>query len=359
MAESLIPSGFHGDPFWTNVSRQMVSEVLKHAVAYHEPLSSAFEILMTKDFQKSKEFFKGTSISAIFSKEMEKTALSVRTTLATYIRSFFILKDQMHGFSVDRWVKNPDQKGILFIHGVPKQRAQLRPLWSVWFNIGIKAIMDLPSDPNRRIWYIVDELASLNKLPCLDMALAEGRKYGACLVLGFQNFAQMQSLYGRDGATSMKELMVNKFMFQSVDYENAKMLSHMFGMREYIESHENVSYGANEIRDGVSLSHNKRMAPLVTPDDLMRLKPLQFYAMIADQRICLHDTFSYYEAKATHPQFCQANQSTTIGDVLFKKGAEILTVGEIEKGEELAPSKDCLKSITDYLNASIQFEKKI
>lgn len=340
MAESLIPPTLHGDPFWVNASRQMVSEVLKHAKVHNKTLSEALEILMTKDLHLSKSFFNGTSVAALFSKEMEKTALSIRTTLATYLRCLFILKDNTYGFSIDQWVKDDSQRGFLFIHGVPKQRSQLRPLWSVWFNIAIKSIMDLNTDPNRRVWFIVDELASLNKLPCLDMALAEGRKYGACIVLGFQNLAQIQSLYGRDGSKSMSELMVSKFMFQAVDHENARMLSYMFGNREYVEAHENVSYGANEIRDGVNLSHQKRTEPLVSSEKLMQLNPLHFYALIAGQKICLRESFSYYSSLSASIPLAERDLGFTIGDVLLQKGSEFLTVNDddiVNEKENIVP----------------------
>lgn len=362
MAESLIPPTLHGDPFWVNASRQMVSEVLKHAVTYNKTLSEALEILMTKDLHLSKTFFKGTSVAALFSKEMEKTALSIRTTLATYLRCLFILKDNTHGFSIDQWVKDDHQRGFLFIHGVPKQRSQLRPLWSVWFNIAIKSIMDLNADQSRRVWFIVDELASLNKLPCLDMALAEGRKYGACLVLGFQNLAQIQSLYGRDGAKSMSELMVSKFMFQAVDHENARMLSSMFGHRESIEAHENVSYGANEIRDGVNLSHQKRTEPLVATDKLMHLAPLHFYALIAGQKVCLRDSFSYYNFPSVALPLAERHLGLTIGDVLFSKNIINPVDHDIENNainDDLKKheEKDITQSENDEKNKVISFSQ--
>lgn len=288
---------------------------------------------MTKDIKKCESFFKGTSISALFSKEMEKTTLSVRATLTTYLKSLLILKDNMEGFSIDSWIKNENQKGFLFIAGVPKQRAQLRPLWSIWFNIAIKSMMDLKANDQRRVWFIVDELSSLNKLPSLDMALAEGRKYGACIVLGFQNFSQIQSIYGHQGSKSMSELMVSKFMFKAVNHDNALLLSRMFGNKTVIEPHENISYGANEIRDGVNVSHNKRMEPLVPPERLMHLDPLHFYSLIDMSKVCLNASFSYYGLPSLSSPFDEIVPTLTIGDILRQKGSSVL---DEEGGEMIA-----------------------
>ncbi|CAO5674712.1 MAG: hypothetical protein NEHIOOID_01373 [Holosporales bacterium] len=118
--------------------------------------------------------------------------------------------------------------------------------------------------------------------------------------------------------------MVSKFMFQAVDHENARMLSSMFGHREYVEAHENVSYGANEIRDGINLSHQKRTEPLVASDKLMHLAPLHFYALIAGQKVCLRESFSYYNFPSVSIPLIERHLGFTIGDVLLQKGSSFL-----------------------------------
>jgi len=88
--------------------------------------------------------------------------------------------------------------------------------------------------------------------------------------------------------------MVNKFLFQAVDFDNALMLSRFFGERQILESHENVSFGANEIRDGVSLTHHKKTESIIRASDLMELKPLNFYSRIAGQNTCIKGDFTYF-----------------------------------------------------------------
>ena len=114
------------------------------------------------------------------------------------------------------------------------------------------------------------------------------------MVLGFQNMAQIQEIYGTRGTKSLSELMVNKFLFQAVDFDNALMLSRFFGERQILESHENVSFGANEIRDGVSLTHHKKTESIIRTSDLMELKPLHFYSRIAGQNTCIKGDFTYF-----------------------------------------------------------------
>jgi type IV secretory pathway TraG/TraD family ATPase VirD4 len=48
------------------------------------------------------------------------------------------------------------------------------------------------------VWFVLDELASLNKLPQLDTAVTENRKYGNPVVMGFQGRSQLEKRYGQD-----------------------------------------------------------------------------------------------------------------------------------------------------------------
>jgi type IV conjugative transfer system coupling protein TraD len=313
LAESLIEKQ-HNDVFWANTSRQAVTAMLKHIKHHSRDLAEGLDILLTKPLRETQAIFKGTAVESLFAKENERTVLSIRATLTTQLESLYSLKNNKTGFSVDDWIKDVQSSGFLFLSGLPKQRAALRPLWSVWLNIAVKSVMDLRPNPNRRIWFIVDELSSLNKLPCLDMALAEGRKYGACMVLGFQTMAQIQEIYGTRGTKSLSELMVNKFLFQAVDFDNALLLSRFFGERQILESHENVSFGANEIRDGVSLTHHKKTESIIRASDLMELKPLHFYSRIAGQNTCIKGDFNYFNNPSiSHAFIEQEDFDDTIG----------------------------------------------
>jgi hypothetical protein len=133
--------------------------------------------------------------------------------------------------------------------------------------------------------------------------------------------AQIQEIYGTQGVKSMRELMVSKFAFQAVDHENAKFLSHIFGHYQYVEACENISYGANEIRDGISLSHHKKTEPLVPHEELMSLEPLHFYAKIANQHLCLKSSFSYYDTPSKNCSFVEkSGKDQTIGEILEQRG---------------------------------------
>lgn len=111
--------------------------------------------------------------------------LSIRATLANHLQSFRYLRNAEHTFSIRKWVEQGDAADQwLFLTASPDQREALRPLLSGWLDIAINALMSLTPDAKHRFWFIMDELPSLQKLPSLEMGLAEARKYGGCFLAG-------------------------------------------------------------------------------------------------------------------------------------------------------------------------------
>nr|WP_269745499.1 type IV secretion system DNA-binding domain-containing protein [Candidatus Orientia mediorientalis] len=70
-----------------------------------------------------------------------------------------------------------------------------------------------PNDDNSNMWFILDELPALQRIPSLPIALAESRKYGGCFVAGLQNIHQLEEIYGSQEA-SMLDLFNSKFIFR-------------------------------------------------------------------------------------------------------------------------------------------------
>jgi type IV secretory pathway TraG/TraD family ATPase VirD4 len=80
----------------------------------------------------------------------------------------------------------------------------LRPLISAWVDVLCTSVLSLDADRNRRIWLFLDELASLEKLPSLVDAATKGRKVGLRIVAGLQSTAQLERIYGREEAQTLR-----------------------------------------------------------------------------------------------------------------------------------------------------------
>ena len=79
--------------------------------------------------------------------------------------------------------------------------------------------------PPKPVWLIIDELASLNKLPSLQSALTRARKYQIKTVFGYQQQSQLQELYGKEGAETITGNPSTKIFFRTGDATPPKAVS--------------------------------------------------------------------------------------------------------------------------------------
>lgn len=77
-----------------------------------------------------------------------------------------------------------------------------------------------------------------------------------------------------------------KVFFRCTEPSTQTWISKVLGDKEEIEPQENISYGANSMRDGVSLSHHTRQKPLVMPTELSQLADLECYVKLPGNYPC-------------------------------------------------------------------------
>ncbi|HIF9118453.1 TPA: type IV conjugative transfer system coupling protein TraD [Photobacterium damselae] len=295
LSTSLIADSGHGDPFWIESARTLFTNTAYQMTQDGKPLTNErlLDYILKTPTSVLREFLKGTMASAITDEKADKIAISVKSILAAYIKSLRYLEglDQQDKngkrrktFSVRDWVLDDNEKGFLFLTSNAQQHVALRPLISMWLSIASTAILGLEESATRRIWVITDELPSLHRLPDLASTLAEVRKHGGCYLVGFQSFAQFVKIYGRDAAEEMYDLLNTRFYFRNPSAPQAEKSSKDLGEQEIEVSKEQYSYGANSVRDGISLGHQTITRPAVMTSEIMALDDLQ----------CWYRTFGGY-----------------------------------------------------------------
>lgn len=297
ISESLIPQSGN-DPFWAQSSRTLFAEILK--VFSTEQEKTIQKILEASNITPLSELhakLMHTKAAALIDPQSEKTATSIRMNLASNIACLeHLLGAYPNPFSIRQWIQNEHvtndnaadeqnsspnhKKGWLFLSMTPAQRATLRPVLSCWLSIAIKSLMECAPNSQRRIWFMIDELPSLNKLPDLTLCLSEGRKYGACMVLGVQNIHQLKTIYGPQITKSLTDLCSTKIFFRCASSNSAQELSSLAGTQKIQEAHEGMSYGANDTRDGVSLTLQTTEELIIPPYELMNLPDLTSFVQL-------------------------------------------------------------------------------
>ncbi len=301
LANSFIPENNQvKDPFWDNASRAVLKAALrKYASQETLDIDKFTTFLLTSEGKEFEAFFKGTEAANFTCNSNEKTTQSIRSVLSSQIEGLKQLENAETPFSLRSWVIDSNPKSWIFITARPDQRQTLKPLISAWVDMAINALMVLPENDTRRLWFIIDELAALQRLPSLSMGLAESRKYGGCFLVGFQSKPQLEEIYGRQGAESMLDLFNTKVFFRCTEPSTQSWISKVLGDAEEIEPQENISYGAHSTRDGVSLSHHTRQKPLVIPSELSQLENLECYVKLPGDYPCTKLQMTYQTPPAS------------------------------------------------------------
>lgn len=282
LAASIVPKTSFTEPFWENAGKVLLSCALKELARKNEKdIEKLYEILVCSDLLDFSNFFRNTEAATYTHPEGEKMTLSIRATLANYIQSFRLFKNTEEGFSIRKWVAEENTSDQwLFLSARADQRETLRPLISGWLDCALNELMSLhpeTSQNSRRLWFIIDELPALQKLPSLEVALAEGRKYGGCVLAGVQSIPQLSTTYGVNQSQAILDLFNTKIFFRNTDPHTTAWISKVLGEAEVTEHIENLSYGSHMMRDGINLAQNTRTKPLVLPTEISTLEDCEAY----------------------------------------------------------------------------------
>ena len=280
VAASLIPdAGGNADPFFVTAARGCLEALLQECTSMDEVVYYA---LSGSDAELQiivQDAGLGGTVGP------DKTFQSVRSTLATYIRPLVSLpavdKSDATAFSFKGWLQD-DSDSWVFISCPSDARASMKPVLSLYLDTLVRKAMSLTADKHRRIWLSLDELPSLQKLPALMPALAEGRKYGLTGIIGVQSFPQIEMSYGKDGAAVIWSLPKTRLYLRVSDKDTADRSSAEIGEMHVSRQSTSVSasgggWGQSAASSSSSTSTAHAIERAVLPSEIMALPDLKGY----------------------------------------------------------------------------------
>ena len=135
-------------------------------------------------------------------------------------------------------------------------------------------MLSLAPDRDRRIWFHIDELDALGRIEGLKDAQARLRKFGGCVAIGFQSFAQVKAVYG-EGAHTILENCGNLLLLRSGISEGggtAELASDLIGSREV--EREDVSQSRTHGRftsRSMSMQSKRAVEDVTLASEIMQL----------------------------------------------------------------------------------------
>jgi type IV secretory pathway TraG/TraD family ATPase VirD4 len=171
-------------------------------------------------------------------------------------------------WSATSWAET--RQGWVFITSLPAEREALRPLQSVWIDMLVLRLLNEPKPGQKRVWFVLDELASLQRLPQLATALTENRKSNNPIILGFQGKAQLEVIYGHMAEVMLSQPSTSIYL-KTKEPKAGKWISEAIGTIE-IERMKETHF--NGSRSGANFSLDRQVEPVVLESEISGLPDL-------------------------------------------------------------------------------------
>lgn len=278
-AISLIPRGKSPEEEeWASYGRLLLSETAQQLSATGNPnLQDLFHWTTITLAEELKTFLQGTAAESLFVGTTRALA-SARFVLSSKLSAHLPMPSG--DFSLRQWLENPNG-GNLFMTWREDMAVALRPLISSWVDVLCTSVLALPEDSNRRLWLVIDELASLENVASLEDAATKGRKAGVCLVAGLQSTAQLDKIYGQESAQSLRSCFRSLIVLggAKTDPKTCEDMSLSLGEQEV--ERETTNTTTQKGSTNTSRQQHYTRERIVMPSEITNLPDLQGYLAFA------------------------------------------------------------------------------
>lgn len=340
LAKSAIPDAEDSaSRQWTMYAQQLLAAVLERL--YTQPSATNGDFLhyfRPEGFADLKRLIQGKAVSAVHMPGNERLAANVSAVLAMYLPAHEYLNPNAgaNSFSICRWIQQSNQ-GWLWLPYMNDQLDALRPLIATWLDIASVAATSLPPVKHpvpawqfwgvrhepRRIWNVIDEVASIGRIQSLESSITLGRKAGLRTVIGMQSISQLRELYGRNRAETIMGSLNSSLMFGTQDPDTAEYCSRLIADAEVEITNTSSSRGSDDIG---SRNHgentNRTIQRTVLPAEISALRNLTAYVVLSGVSGVAKVKFDHRELLARIPPFVPKSE-----ELVPAPGAPIEPVG--------------------------------
>ena len=222
----------------------------------------------------------GTEMAYMIAKGAEQQRSGVLGSMGLIADSLRLLptKKQSDGreWSATEWADK--RKGWIFLTSSETEQEALRPLHSLWIDLLILRLLTLPTPGQKRAWFVIDELATLQLLPQFHTALTKSRKSNNPIIFGYQGKAQLEVIYGHLAEVMLSQPAI-KLIAKTAEPKAAKWASELIGNVEIERVRESIAHGK---RAGSSFTMDRQVEPLVMDSEIQGLDDLHAFMKVGN-----------------------------------------------------------------------------
>jgi len=136
--------------------------------ATNEALASE---LMTADLTQVHKLMRGTIADPLTAPEAARMAESIRAVFNANAKALKLLPRTGPQFSVRDWVESDARDGsMLYISARYIDMSVCSQLLTVWLDTAMNTLMAMERTRDLRLWFFIDEMGALHRLPALEKA---------------------------------------------------------------------------------------------------------------------------------------------------------------------------------------------
>ena len=304
LAKSLYqPTDKNKKEFFTEGPQKIFAKLLETGASPHQ----LAEWMASED--EIDQICAGTTLAKLIPKDSPNQRNGTLGSLGLVADSFKLLPtlEEAGGrsFVASEWVEK--RKGWIFITSRPTERDALRPLQSLWIDWLVLLLLNEPRPDQKPVWFVLDELASLQKLPQLHTAITENRKSKNPLILGFQGKGQMDEVYGNNMAEVMLSQPATKIFLRTSEPKAAEWVSDAIGKVEIERVKETHTGGSNAHKN---YTLDRQIDPLVMSSEITGLEDRNAFLKYGNNVVRFNfDYVAFNEkTKAFIPRFVKDDQ---------------------------------------------------
>lgn len=258
IAKSMIPDSEGSGSEWQHYSQTLLAAVLQRL--YQTGGGTNREIVRLCTIASTSELSSlvaGLPAQALFDEGASRMLSSIRAIVSTYVKPLAWCNPEAgeDAFSVRRHVEE-ERKGWIFMTAREDQLASLRPLIAAQVDVAISSLLTLEPSDTRRLWFLLDEFASFNRIQGIEPLLTKGRKFGGVGVLGLQSISQVREVYGDRNAQTLLSCLGTWLTLRAQDAETAEYMSKYIGDEEV----RRVTVSTGHSDSGTSTNYNEQIA---------------------------------------------------------------------------------------------------
>jgi DNA polymerase III delta prime subunit len=296
LAASLFPEQGRENRFFVEAPRKIFAHLLNLKPT---PEELTYWMCHAEEIDKH---VRGTEMAAMIDQRAAAQRSGVLGSLNMVADAFKLLpteRESERRWSTVEWAQQ--RKGWVFLTSKPTMRERMRPLISLWLDLLVLRLMNEGFGKPRKTWFVLDELASLQRLPQLMTAVTENRKSNNPMVLGFQGKAQVEALYGHV-AEAMLSQPATKIFLKTSEPHASEWISKAIGEIEVERFRESRTLGRFPLKTENEQRDITR-EPLVMASEVGGLDPLHGY--LKHGNLVVRMRFPYIEMSSQAEKFVE------------------------------------------------------